>query len=196
MKKKAESLLESVPLRLKKKVRKHSRIKAKIRRKKMKWRKRIWCTEHKCMGKTMYNTCRIYPWIRCNIQTDMSTWNKEERKNGSEIFYPLCRWRVFSKEECPVRCGVGMRRQLVHCIKQTGYSQAEIIRDRECRRYHGAKPDEFVPCTGKCLPTYWSYTEWSKVCQISLAGFWWWLPVFCELWQKHSGMTEMYGYYV
>lgn len=95
--KKAESRLESVPMRLKKKVRKHSRIKAKIRRKKMKWRKRIWCTEHKCMGKTMYNTCRIHPWIRCNIQTDMSTWNKEERKNGSVIFFPC------ADGECSVR---------------------------------------------------------------------------------------------
>ena len=97
----------------------------------------------------------------------MSACDKEDRQNGS-LTDQLCRWRVFSKEECPVRCGVGMRRQLVHCIKQTGYSQAEIIRDRECRRYLGAKPDEYVPCTGKCLPTYWSYTEWSKVRQFSL----------------------------
>ncbi|XP_070193825.1 A disintegrin and metalloproteinase with thrombospondin motifs 9-like [Littorina saxatilis] len=74
----------------------------------------------------------------------------------------IVEWRVFSKEECPVRCGVGMRRQLVHCVKQTGYSQAEIIRDRECRQYHGAKPDEYVPCQGKCLPTFWSYTKWSQ----------------------------------
>ncbi|KAK7486510.1 hypothetical protein BaRGS_00022176, partial [Batillaria attramentaria] len=78
-------------------------------------------------------------------------------------------WRVFSKEECPVRCGVGMRRQLVHCIKQTGYSQAEIIRDRECKRVRGEKPDEYVPCTGKCLPTYWSYTKWSE-CSVTCGG--------------------------
>ena len=74
-----------------------------------------------------------------------------------------CRWRVFSKEECPVRCGKGMRRQLVHCIKQTGFSQAEIVKDHHCRKTLGAKPDEHVPCSGKCLPTYWSYTKWSQV---------------------------------
>jgi hypothetical protein len=79
------------------------------------------------------------------------------------MFLRACRWRVFSKEECPVRCGQGMRRQLVHCVKQTGYSQAEIIRDKDCRKFLGAKPDEYVPCTGRCLPTYWSYTKWSDV---------------------------------
>ncbi|XP_012936105.1 A disintegrin and metalloproteinase with thrombospondin motifs 9 [Aplysia californica] len=70
-------------------------------------------------------------------------------------------WRIFSKEECPKRCGTGMRRQLVHCIKQTGYKNAQIINDKECRAVYGAKPDEFVPCQGRCLPTFWSYTDWS-----------------------------------
>ena len=77
----------------------------------------------------------------------------------------LFRWRVFLKEECPIRCGQGMQRQLVQCVKQTGYSPAEIIRGKECRIYLGVKPDEFVPCTGLCLPSFWSYTTWSEVCQ-------------------------------
>ncbi|PVD24393.1 hypothetical protein C0Q70_14875 [Pomacea canaliculata] len=75
-------------------------------------------------------------------------------------------WRVLNKGECSVRCGMGMRRQQAHCVKQTGFSQVEIVRDRECRRVLGAKPDNFVPCTGKCLPTFWSYTDWSQ-CSVS-----------------------------
>ncbi|XP_059166444.1 A disintegrin and metalloproteinase with thrombospondin motifs 9-like [Physella acuta] len=71
-------------------------------------------------------------------------------------------WRVLSKEECPVRCGTGMRYQAVHCIKQVGFKTAEIVNDKECVRLHGVKPDAYVPCEGKCLATYWTYTDWSQ----------------------------------
>uniref|UniRef100_A0A2C9KKF4 Peptidase M12B domain-containing protein n=1 Tax=Biomphalaria glabrata TaxID=6526 RepID=A0A2C9KKF4_BIOGL len=71
-------------------------------------------------------------------------------------------WRVFKNEECPVRCGKGMRRQLVHCVKVTDYKNVVIIHDKECIKLYGAKPDEHVPCDGSCLPTYWTYTEWSQ----------------------------------
>lgn len=79
------------------------------------------------------------------------------------LIHQLFSWRVLSKEECPARCGTGMRYQAVHCIKQIGFKTAEIVNDKECVRLHGVKPDAYVPCEGKCLATYWTYTDWSQV---------------------------------
>ncbi|KAH9504809.1 A disintegrin and metalloproteinase with thrombospondin motifs 20 [Bulinus truncatus] len=63
-------------------------------------------------------------------------------------------WKISYKEDCPVRCGKGMRRQLVHYVKQTSYKNIEIINDKECLKLFGAKPDGHVPCEGQCLATY------------------------------------------
>ncbi|BFZ08740.1 hypothetical protein BsWGS_11778 [Bradybaena similaris] len=71
-------------------------------------------------------------------------------------------WRSFSKEECSVRCGTGVRKQAVHCMKQTIYNSVHIINDTECQNALGPKPSDSVPCQGQCLPTSWMFTEWSQ----------------------------------
>ncbi|GFN84331.1 A disintegrin and metalloproteinase with thrombospondin motifs 9 [Plakobranchus ocellatus] len=70
-------------------------------------------------------------------------------------------WQTVRAEECPVRCGWGVRRQLVHCMKKTGWDQAEIVSDQDCQYVYGAKPSQYVRCQGLCLPVSWSYSNWS-----------------------------------
>ncbi|CAL1547733.1 unnamed protein product [Lymnaea stagnalis] len=75
------------------------------------------------------------------------------------------RWHVVRQEDCSVRCGRGERQQVVQCIKDFANKTMETVNDLECIKVHGSK-QEYIPCQGQCLPTYWTYTEWSK-CSVS-----------------------------
>ncbi|XP_041349612.1 A disintegrin and metalloproteinase with thrombospondin motifs 9-like [Gigantopelta aegis] len=68
-------------------------------------------------------------------------------------------WKVLNEMPCPVACGKAMRARVVYCITNAD-GTLKITDDKNCRHL-GAKPATYVVCQGKCLSTYWSYTDWS-----------------------------------
>ncbi|KAK3102112.1 hypothetical protein FSP39_008871 [Pinctada imbricata] len=78
------------------------------------------------------------------------------------------RWEV-ERDECSARCGEGVAKQKVTCIKQSGWRQEEI--DEEECEILGSRPGDLVSCQGDCKPTHWKYDDWSKCTKTCGGGF-------------------------
>ncbi|XP_011434412.3 A disintegrin and metalloproteinase with thrombospondin motifs 9 isoform X1 [Magallana gigas] len=78
------------------------------------------------------------------------------------------RWES-ERHECSARCGEGVAKQTVKCVKKTGWKEESVSED-QCRGV-GHRPGDLVMCTGECNPTQWQYTEWSRCTKSCGGGF-------------------------
>ncbi|VVC45349.1 Peptidase M12B, ADAM-TS,Metallopeptidase, catalytic domain,ADAM-TS Spacer 1,Peptidase M12B, partial [Cinara cedri] len=75
------------------------------------------------------------------------------------------KWKTLSQSECSSQCGPGMRSQNVACVQEYEKRAPSQLADAACS--HLPKPPGTVPCTGQCLESKWTFTEWtpcSKTC--------------------------------
>ncbi|CAC5409850.1 A disintegrin and metalloproteinase with thrombospondin motifs 4 [Mytilus coruscus] len=77
------------------------------------------------------------------------------------------RWRT-EQEECSVRCGEGVAKQNVYCVKSTYYTQTHV--DLTHCDHLSPRPGDMVTCMGRCDPTHWEYSGWSKCTQTCDGG--------------------------
>ena len=73
------------------------------------------------------------------------------------------------QEECPARCEKGVAKQNVYCEKSTYYTTTRVDL-KECDHL-GPRPGDRVTCIGRCDPTHWEYSIWSKVCILFVIYF-------------------------
>ncbi|XP_078339581.1 A disintegrin and metalloproteinase with thrombospondin motifs 9-like isoform X1 [Crassostrea virginica] len=78
------------------------------------------------------------------------------------------RWEA-ERLECSARCGEGVAKQIVKCVKKTGWRE-ETVSEDQCRG-SGHRPGDRIMCTGECNPTQWQYTEWSGCTKSCGGGF-------------------------
>lgn len=83
-----------------------------------------------------------------------------KRDLGNNFDVSFSRWES-ERHECSARCGEGVAKQTVKCVKKTGWKEESVSED-QCRGV-GHRPGDLVMCTGECNPTQWQYTEWSRV---------------------------------
>ncbi|XP_055999244.1 A disintegrin and metalloproteinase with thrombospondin motifs 9-like [Ostrea edulis] len=67
------------------------------------------------------------------------------------------RWEA-ERHECSARCGEGVAKQTVRCVKKTGWREETVSED-------------LVMCSGDCNPAQWQYTEWSRCTKTCNGGF-------------------------
>lgn len=73
----------------------------------------------------------------------------------------MSRWKTISQSECSAQCGPGTRTQSVACVQEYEKRSSTQLSDTMCM--HLSKPSNNILCTGQCLESKWTFTEWSPV---------------------------------
>lgn len=105
-------------------------------------------------------------WVKIMYKLCDKFW--EELHNNSWQFTPFLRWEA-ERHECSARCGEGVAKQTVRCVKKTGWRE-ETVSEDQCKGV-GHRPGDLVMCSGDCNPAQWQYTEWSRVSSVGIGSF-------------------------